>query len=231
LTLPRINVVFDFDSTLATTFVGGLMFRGHVPDEQLAQAQERYEAEVTTLRKYQEEVFDLIDDTPDNMSQRAADAATIRPLAREVIDLVRYQGGSVAVASAGLDVYIAPVLEKAGLDKIEIHSGRIVSEPTKLPPFRYDYPSAGKSCKGDWVTCKCEVIDSLKKTNEDEVVFVGDGSTSDRCAATNAADTVFATGRLLAICREKNIPATEFSDDFGPLLSYVGDKTSANGDQ
>ena len=64
---------------------------------------------------------------------------------------------------------------------------------------------------------------------DDEVIFVGDGVMSDSCAATNAADTMFATGRLLDYCNENDIPVTEFSDDFGPLLSYVLSRTSANG--
>jgi 2-hydroxy-3-keto-5-methylthiopentenyl-1-phosphate phosphatase len=78
------------------------------------------------------------------------------------------------------------------------------------------------------------VINRLKNSarngeNESEVIFVGDGSTSDACAATNAADTVFATGRLLDYCIENKIPATEFGDDFSPVLSYVLSKTSGNG--
>jgi 2-hydroxy-3-keto-5-methylthiopentenyl-1-phosphate phosphatase len=52
---------------------------------------------------------------------------------------------------------------------------------------------------------------------------------SDTCAATNAADTVFATGRLLDYCNKNGIPATEFGDDFSSLLSYVLSKTSSNG--
>ena len=54
---------------------------------------------------------------------------------------------------------------------------------------------------------------------------------SDTCAAENAADTVFATGRLLEYCRENQIPAIEFGEDFAPILEYVMNKTSENGDR
>ena len=176
-------------------------------------------------------MFDLVDESPAEMSKRAEAHASIRQLAHEVCDQVWKAGGTVAVASASLDFYIQPVLNKAGLDRIEIHSGSVVSEPTKPPPFRYDYRSAAKStCKGDWVTCKCEVISRLKNGEAGgEVIFVGDGVLSDACAAENAADTVFATARLLDYCNEIKIPVTEFGDDFEPLLSYVLARTSANG--
>jgi 2,3-diketo-5-methylthio-1-phosphopentane phosphatase len=230
--VTTINIVFDFDGTLATTFVGGEMFRGHTPEDKFAAASDRYKTNKTSLREYQEEVFDLVDEPTAEMSKRAVETSSIRRFGKEVCERVWEAGGNVAVASAGLDFYIRPVLNNVGLDRIELHSGKIVSDPTDRPPFRYDYPSFKKSCKGDWVTCKCEVINRLKNENDvsdSEVIFVGDGSTSDVCAATNAADVVFATGRLLDYCRKNGIAATEFGDDLSPVLDYVVSKTSVNG--
>jgi 2-hydroxy-3-keto-5-methylthiopentenyl-1-phosphate phosphatase len=230
--VAKINVVFDFDGTLATEFVGGLMFRGYTPDDKVVVARERFVSGKTTLREYQEEVFDLVGESPAVMSQRAVEGTTIRSAAQEICQVVWDAGGSVAVASAGLDFYIQPVLDRAGLGRIDVHSGRVVSDPTALPPFRYDYPSADENCKGDWITCKCKVINDLKSSEvECEVIFVGDGTGADPCAATDAADTVFASGRLLTYCNENDIPATEFGDDLGPVLSYVKSKTVANGAQ
>ncbi len=229
--MPPVSIVFDFDGTLATTFVGGLMFKGYVSERKLAKARERFLSEETSLREYQEEVFDMIDDSPEGMSRRAVSEGSIRKLALEVCERVWESGGNVAVASAGLDVYIRPVLDSAKLGRIAVHSGTITSDRTLPAPFRYDYPSAGKSCRGDWVTCKCEVINKLRKSEGEEVIFVGDGVGSDECAATNAADTVFATGRLLNYCNENDISVTEFGDDFGSVLGYVISKTSANGVQ
>jgi len=230
-----INVVFDFDSTLATTFVGGEMFRGYAPKDKVTEASARHKANETSLRVYQEEVFDLITESTSQMSKRAAENCSIRSLAHEVCEQVWNSGGTVAVASAGLDFYIQPVLDKAGLNKIQLHSGRVTSDPTELPPFRYDYPSSFReTCQSDGVVCKCEVINSMRRENggaESEVIFVGDGVTSDACAAANAADKVFATGRLLDYCNKNEIPATEFGEDFEPVLSYVLSKTSVNGAQ
>ncbi len=230
--MSTISVVFDFDGSLATSFVGGIMFNGYITESELEIARERFKSNTTSLREYQEEVFDNVGQTPAEMSQRAADGAEIRRLAHELCEKVRNTGGSVAIASAGLDFYIRPVLNRANLDQIEIHSGLVVSDPTCPPPFRYDYPSAGDACEGDWVTCKCKVINDLRdEVADSEVIFIGDGTGGDECAAANAADKIFARGRLLTYCRENKIPVTEFGDDFGPVLSYVENKTSANGAQ
>jgi 2-hydroxy-3-keto-5-methylthiopentenyl-1-phosphate phosphatase len=231
--MPSINVVFDFDSTLATSFIGGEMYRDHVPEDDQNRARQRFLSDATSLREYQEEIFNLVDESVAQMSKRAAQVTEIRPLTQEVCQQVWTSGGSVAVASAGLDFYIQPALDKAGLEQIEVHSGKIVSNPTELPPFRYDYPSSFRdTCESDGVTCKCAVVNHLRDDNggtEAEVVFVGDGDTSDACAGKNAADTVFATGRLLTYCNNNGIPAKEFNEDFEPLLSYVLSKTSPNG--
>ena len=208
------------------------MFNDYISESELETARQRFISNTTSLREYQEEVFNSVTQTPAEMSQRAADGTEIRPLAHELCEKVRKSGGSVGVASAGLDFYIRPVLDRANLGQLDIHSGIVVSDPTSPPPFRYDYPSAGDACEGDWVTCKCKVINDLRnEVTDSEVIFIGDGSGADECAATNAADTIFARDRLFAYCKENGIPVTEFGDDFAPVLSYVENKTSANGAQ
>jgi len=208
------------------------MFNDYVSQSKLEVARKRFRANITSLRVYQEEVFDSVSQTPAEMSQRAADGAEIRPLAHELCELVNKTGGAVAIASSGLDFYIRPVLERAKLNDLDIHSGIVVSDPASPPPFRYDYPSAGDACEGDWVTCKCKVINDLRdRVANSEVIFIGDGSGADECAATNAADQVFARAGLLEYCKENRIPVIKFGDDFGSVLNYVEDKTSVNGAQ
>ena len=222
----NIHVVFDFDGTLATTFIGGEMFRRSTQPDRVSILSGQFASGEISLRQYQEAVFDMVDEPIFEMSRRAALHGRIRKFAIEVCELVWDSGGIVAVASAGLNFYIEPILENVGLDRVELHSGKVLSESNGKPPFRYDYPSYLKSCKGDWVTCKCEVIHRLKNDHGgSEVIFVGDGLLSDTCAAANAADTVFATGKLLRYCEKNKISATEFGDDFAPLLRYVHSKT------
>ena len=223
-------MVFDFDGSLATTFVGGLIFRGHVPETVLESSSQKYLSNTISLREYQVAVFDSVDETPRQMSNRAAENAAVRQYSKDVCEAVWRNQGKVAVASSGLDLYINPVLENTGLQRIEVHCGHVVSNPAKLPPLSYEYPSSSPACQGDWVTCKCKVINDLKLENPDsEIIFVGDGTDADRCATRNAADTVFASGRLFEYCKKNGIPATEFRNSFRSLLQYVLERTSLNG--
>ncbi len=240
--MRKIHIVCDFDNTLTTTNVARDLLAEYAPHDRLVEIRERYVSGDISFRVYQEQAFDLVGKSVSQLSERAVANTSIRPLARETCEVVWKAGGTFAIASAGLDFYIGPVLKKAGLDRTEINCGHVVSDPAQSPPFRYDYPSAGNSCntnscagglcKGDWVTCKCEVIRRLKRDDaESEVIFIGDGLLSDTCAVTNAADTVFATERLFDYCTENDIEVTEFGEDFGPVLEYVMNRTSANGDQ
>ncbi|MDA1278756.1 MAG: HAD-IB family phosphatase [Chloroflexi bacterium] len=229
--MTPIHLVCDFDSTLATSFVAGDMYRDHAPPEQVAKLRMWFLDGEISFRAYQEEVFDLVDQSTAEMSARAMSGTSVRNLAGELFAEIWKHGGTVTVASAGLNFYIEPVLENAGFEHVDIACGIVLSDPAELPPFRYDYPSAGKSCIGDWVTCKCEVIrDRRQGCDQSEIIFVGDGLLSDSCAARNEADTVFATGRLLEFCNENGIEAIEFDKDFGPVLEYLVKKTSTNGD-
>ncbi|MCZ6539590.1 MAG: MtnX-like HAD-IB family phosphatase [Chloroflexi bacterium] len=230
--MKKVHIVCDFDDTLTTTNVARDLLRDFAPHDRLVEIRERYVSGEISFRLYQEQAFDLVGQTVARLSERAIANASIRPLARETFEAVWNAGGTVAIASAGLDIYIEPVLQKAGFDRADIYSGKVVSDPTEGPPFRYDYPSAENTCKGDWVTCKCEVIRRLKRDDgEREVIFVGDGKLSDTCAATNTADTVFATGQLLDFCVENGMEVTRFDEDFGPVLKYVTNKIPSNGDQ
>jgi HAD superfamily phosphoserine phosphatase-like hydrolase len=235
--VTNIHIVCDFDDTLATTNVARELLAEYAPHDSVVEIRDSYVSGEISFREYQEQAFDLVDQSVARMSERASEIASIRPLARETFEAVWKAGGTVAIASAGLDFYIGPVLKKAGLDRAEISSGRVVSDPAQSPPFRYDYPSLkspenATPCKGDWVTCKCEVVRGSKGNGvNSQVIFVGDGLLSDTCAAANAADIVFATGRLLRYCNENDIEAIEFDEDFGPVFRYVMDKTSTNGDR
>ena len=105
--LANIHVVFDFDGTLATTFVGGEMFRCCTPPDRVAELSANFSDGEISLRQYQEAVFDMVDETTFEMSKRAELNGCIRRCATEVCELVWDSGGVVSVASAGLDFYLS----------------------------------------------------------------------------------------------------------------------------
>ncbi len=59
----NIYVVFDFDGTLATTFIGGEMFRCCSPANSLSILSGLFASGDISLRQYHVAVFDMVDET------------------------------------------------------------------------------------------------------------------------------------------------------------------------
>ena len=130
---------------------------------------------------------------------------------------VNESGGDLTIVSAGLDIYIQPVMRRNGLADVKIACASAVREGADTGAFRYDYSFGGEPCAGDWATCKCRVIKLAP--HDMATVFAGDSEASDACAAPNA-DYVFARDRLLTFCEANGIKATPF-EDFHPVAEFV----------
>lgn len=215
----RIAVFMDFDDTLSTGNVAQMLLKHFAPEE-FARCSARYRAGEITFREYQELSFDAVRAPVSELQKAAADRAQIRAGMTALIDAVSAIGDPVTVLSAGLDIYIQPVLQQHGLSNLDVICGSARRDRSDSGPFRYDYPFGSmqdSGCKGDWATCKCKALEQAGSNTK--TVFVGDGSTSDACAAEKA-DHVFARDRLLRICNEKRVPATPF-EDFTPVTEFI----------
>lgn len=215
----RIAVFADFDDTLTTQNVAHLLLKRFAP-QALAKYSSQYRAGEITFREYQEMAFNAVEVTVGEMQELAADEVELRSGLRELLEAVDAAGGKFTVASAGLHLYIDPVLERHELEQLSVVCGSAVRSGSESGEFRYDYPftdATDQPCRGDWATCKCK---ALEQAGEDAVkVFVGDGSTSDACVAEKA-DYVFARDRLLRICEAAGIEVTPF-EDFAPVTDLV----------
>ena len=210
----------DFDDTLSTGNVAQMLLMRYAPEE-FSSCSARYRADEISFREYQEQSFDAVPVSITEMQQTAANETEIRAGIEELLRVVDETNATLTVLSAGLDIYIRPVLERFGLSSVDLICGSATREPSRDGQFRYDYPfgsTESNGCKGDWATCKCKALEQV--SGGTTTVFVGDGSTSDACAAEKA-DHVFARDRLLRICKEKRIPATPF-EDFIPVTELLG---------
>jgi len=106
------------------------------------------------------------------------------------------------ILSDGVDAYITPLLEKAGV-QVPVISNRMIlgdgSPEISFPHFDTRCPEIAH-CKSNHV--------ALLSRDEDIIVYVGDG-TSDFEAATYA-DLVFARGELERYCQEQNVSFRRF---------------------
>ena len=205
-----VAVFVDFDDTLTTENAAQLVLKKLVPDE-FARISGEYRSGDITFREYQERSFDAIKGTPESIADIVSEEVELRAGSEDLAKAISNVNGTLTVASAGLDIYILPVLEKHGLGHLEVVAGKAREGGSENGGFRYDYPFADdtRPCEGDWGTCKCKALQNASP--DATIVFVGDGSTSDACAAPKA-DHVFARDRLLRFCRERGIEATPFED-------------------
>jgi 2-hydroxy-3-keto-5-methylthiopentenyl-1-phosphate phosphatase len=128
----------------------------------------------------------------------------IRPGFKELLSYCSEKGIKFVIVSNGLDFYIKAVLKNIGADNIEIFAARTRFSPKGIR-VKYIAPNGS------------EVLDSFKDAYTElflsrgyQVVYVGNGI-SDFSPARRAHH-IFATGDLLAHCRERNLECIPFDD-------------------
>lgn len=222
-TTGALLVICDFDDTAAECNAAQLLlakFAGPGSDA----VQRAYREGKLPFRDYQEKMFNTVAAPLEELTAYARENVRLRPGLQDAISATRERSGEFLIASAGIDFYIAPVLEAAGLGDVRILS--VTGAPTgaggATMTFRYDYPSNREYCR-DWAVCKCEPLEKARAAGG-QVIFIGDGLRSDACAAEKA-DTVFARSRLLEHCMENGIEAIKF-DDFHIIARHISELDS-----
>lgn len=106
----------------------------------------------------------------------------------------------IVILSDGLDYFINSILEKNGLDFINVITNHAYFNDNGR--FIIEFPNDSSKCTNDAGTCKCKVVRNLKKMYR-RVIYVGDGA-SDFCVSKEP-DIVFAKAGLAEYCRNNNI--------------------------
>ena len=116
----------------------------------------------------------------------------------------------LVIVSNGLDFYIKAVLEDLGLENIEVHAARAFFNPEGMK-VHYVGPD-GKRLEDGF---KEAYIKSFLKLGY-WVIYMGNGDSD--VAPAKFANHVFATGDLLAYCRENKLDCKPF-ETFGDVVS------------
>ena len=114
-------VVCDFDDTAADCNAAQLLlteFGG--PGSQAIQ--ESYRSGALPFREYQEEMFNTVTVSIEELSAYARENVSLRPGFKTAVEATRAMNGEFIIASAGIDFYIDPVLEAHGLPNVPILS-------------------------------------------------------------------------------------------------------------
>ena len=214
-----IAVFADFDDTLTIQNAAHFLLQRFAP-EAMKKYSGMYRSGEITFREYQEQSFNAVTASVEEMQAVVAAEIQLRAGLRELLNAVSEVGGTFTVVSAGLSFYIEPVLEAHGFKDLPVVCGTAGRDAAEGASFRYDYPfknAQNEPCSGEWATCKCRAI--TEAGTGVTTVFVGDGTTSDACVAPKA-DYVFARDRLLRICIDSGIDAAPF-EDFYPVAEFV----------
>ncbi len=155
----------------------------------------RYDRGELSVEQANSACLDLVEAEPDEIRAYVRDVARPRDGIRELADWAHWNGWLVAVVSNGMDLYVDPVLDDLGLDRVARHAGRARKEYRWR--VRYYSPRGIEVQSG----FKLAYAAAFKNAG-DFVVYVGDGS-SDLDAA-RLAPVVFARDTLLARLKDEH---------------------------
>ena len=200
------TIVVDFDGTITQEDVLDEIARTFGDDEVYREVDEALDRNGITLHEVLRREFEPVRAPLGEVLEWVHANASIRPGFRELVELARARGWRVVVVSSGFRQLIEPMLERAGIQGLELVSNEVDPDPEGWRITFFDE----SRCEVCGEACKRTTVRSM--VDGGEVVYVGDGY-SDRCAAEDA-DLVFARRGLAAYLAERGVPFEPFDDFF-----------------
>ncbi len=200
-------VVCDFDGTATTEDIGDQVALRFAGRDGYEKAEDEYRAGAFPFSELLKRIFSPITASEREIAAFAADRARFRPGFERFLAECRGAGRPFVLCSAGLDVYIRPVLERlpaALREHVQLRANAAACSPRGM---EVSFHGGGALDCGRCGFCKGHVVRELQAAGH-RVAVLGDGSV-DRCAA-EAADRVFARRSLSRHCAEAGIPFTPF---------------------
>lgn len=152
----------------------------------------------------------------DEMLSFALGAARLDPTFPAFVAWAEGRAIPVTLASDGFGFYVRPVLEAAGLGRLDVVSNELVRDDGA---FTLRHPRGHPECIGCGT---CKMLAALRlRERHGPVAFVGEGQ-SDRYGALYS-DIVFAKDALVRICDEDGVPFLpwETFDDVRDVLETI----------
>lgn len=200
---PDVAVLCDFDGTATPHIAIDMMYQEFGSPDCLKITQRWERGEISTPEEIRL-CFATITASRDEMEAFLA-SLSLDPGLPDLVSLCRQQGCCFAIVSDGLTWYINYLLNRQGIYGVPVYANEIHFEPEgfrfSFPWYRPETPLRG--------TSKPAIVRRYQGEGK-RVVFIGDGLTD--VEASEVADVVYARAGLLKYCRERDIPAIEFSD-------------------
>jgi 2-hydroxy-3-keto-5-methylthiopentenyl-1-phosphate phosphatase len=204
--LSQRTLVVDFDGTITQEDVLDEIARTFGDDEVYREVDEALDRNGITLHEVLRREFEPVRASLGEVVEWVHANASIRQGFRELVELARERGWRVVVVASGFRQLIEPMLERAGIEGLELVSNEVDPDPSGWRITFFDE----SRCEVCGEACKRTTVRSV--VDGGEVVYVGDGY-SDRCAAEDA-DRVFARRGLAAYLTERGVPFEPFENFF-----------------
>ena len=163
-----------------------------------------YKEHRISVGEFNTKAFAMVKDDKPTLLEALKGKVKVRAGLHELVNYCLKKGFRLVIVSNGLDFYIKAVLKDLGLENIEVHAAQASFHPEGMK-VQYVGPD-GKRLDDNF---KVAYIKSFLKLGY-RIVYVGNGD-SDFPPA-KYAHHVFATGELLAYCRENNLKYKPFEN-------------------
>jgi len=171
-----------------------------------------YKEHKISVGEFNTKAFTMVKDDKPTLLEALKGKVKVRAGFQELRNYCQKKDFRLVIVSNGLDFYIKAVLKDLGLDSIEVHAAQASFHPEGMK-VQYVGPD-GKRLEDNF---KVAYIKSFLKLGY-RIVYVGNGD-SDFPPA-KYAHHVFATGELLAYCRENNLNYEPF-ENFIDIVRYI----------
>lgn len=199
----KILIQCDFDGTITEEDVSVALLDAHVGDA-WRHLLEEYRQGKLSVGAFNSKAFAMIKADEDSLLGTVWDRAKIRGGFHEFVDYCRTRDFRLVTVSNGLDFYIEAIFRRIGLGKLEVFASRTSFHPEGL---QVEYTGPDGSSLNDGFK---DAYVTFFLARGYQVVYVGDGLSD--VSPANKCHHIFATGDLLARCREMNLACTPFTE-------------------
>jgi 2-hydroxy-3-keto-5-methylthiopentenyl-1-phosphate phosphatase len=163
-----------------------------------------YKEHRISVGEFNTEAFAMVKDDKPTLLEALKGKVKVRTGLHELVNYCLKKGFRFVIVSNGLDFYIKAVLKDLGLENIEVHAAQASFHPEGMK-VQYVGPDGERLEDG----FKEAYIKSFLKLGY-RVIYMGNGDSD--VAPVKYAHHVFATGELLAYCRENNLKYKPFEN-------------------
>ena len=193
----------DFDGTITEEDTSFFLLDAFAQGDWRRLLQE-YKEHKISVGEFNTRAFAMVKADKPTLLKALKGKVKVRAGLHELVNYCLRRGFSLVIVSNGLDFYIEATLKDLGLKNIEVHAAQASFHPEGME-VQYLGPD-GKRLE---VGFKEAYIESFLNLGY-KIIYMGNGDSD--IAPAKYAHHVFATGELLAHCRENNLKCKPFEN-------------------